>query len=203
MDAFSALASTLSLSMGAAWASGINLYAAVLMLGLMGSLGYMELPTGLQVLQDPLVIGAAGLMYMVEFFADKIPGVDSSWDAIHSFVRIPAGAMLAAAALGDVDPAMAITAGILGGSLTAATHATKAGTRILINTSPEPVSNWTASVSEDLAVFGGLWAALHYPVAFSLFLILFILLMIWLLPRLWSAIKSVVSSIRQFFSRSP
>jgi hypothetical protein len=199
MDAFSELATTLSLSMGAAWASGINLYAAVLMLGMMGSLGYMELPTGLQVLQDPLVIGAAGLMYMVEFFADKIPGVDSGWDAIHSFVRIPAGAMLAAAALGDVDPAMAITAGILGGTLTAATHATKAGSRVLINTSPEPVSNWTASVSEDVAVFGGLWAALHYPVAFSLFLILFIILMIWLLPRLWSAIKSVCRRIQQFF----
>jgi len=202
MDAFSELASTLSLSMGAAWASGINLYAAVLMLGMMGSMGYMELPTGLQVLQDPLVIGAAGLMYMVEFFADKIPGVDSGWDAIHSFVRIPAGAMLAAAALGEVDPAMAITAGILGGTLTAATHATKAGSRILINTSPEPVSNWTASVTEDIAVFGGLWAALHYPVAFSLFLILFILLMIWLLPRLWSAIKGICSRIQQFFQRS-
>jgi len=202
MDAFSELASTLSLSMGAAWASGINLYAAVLMLGLMGSMGYMELPTGLHVLQDPLVIGAAGLMYMVEFFADKIPGVDSGWDAIHSFVRIPAGAMLAAAALGDVDPAMAITAGILGGTLTAATHATKAGSRILINTSPEPVTNWTASVAEDVAVFGGLWAALHYPVAFSLFLILFILLMIWLLPRLWSAIKGICSRIQQFFQRS-
>jgi len=202
MDAFSELASTLSLSMGAAWASGINLYAAVLMLGLMGSMGYMELPTGLHVLQDPLVIGAAGLMYMVEFFADKIPGVDSGWDAIHSFVRIPAGAMLAAAALGEVDPAMAITAGILGGTLTAATHATKAGSRILINTSPEPVTNWTASVAEDVAVFGGLWAALHYPVAFSLFLILFILLMIWLLPRLWSAIKGICSRIQQFFQRS-
>ncbi|MDQ6975235.1 MAG: DUF4126 domain-containing protein [Mariprofundaceae bacterium] len=199
MDAFNELSNTLALSMGAAWASGINLYAAVLMLGLMGSMGYMELPSSLQVLQDPLVIGAAGLMYAVEFFADKIPGVDTAWDAIHSFVRIPAGAMLAAASLGDVDPAMAITAGILGGGLTAATHATKAGSRVLINTSPEPFSNWTASVGEDVAVFGGLWAAIHYPLLFSSLLILFILLMVWLLPRLWLSIQTIARRIGRFF----
>lgn len=199
MDAFTGLTDALALSMGAAWASGINLYAAVLMLGLMGSMGYMELPSSLAVLQDPLVIGAAALMYAVEFFADKIPGVDTGWDAIHSFVRIPAGAMLAAASLADVDPAMAITAGILGGGLTAATHATKAGSRVLINSSPEPFSNWTASFGEDIAVFGGLWTAIHYPLVFSAMLFLFILLMVWLLPRLWSAIQTIAQRMGRFF----
>lgn len=202
MDSYSQLSSALALSMGTAWASGINLYAAVLMLGLMGSLGYMELPTTMQVLQDPLVIAAAGLMYTVEFFADKFPGVDTGWDAIHTFIRIPAGAMLAAAALGDVDPVMAITAGILGGGLTTATHATKAGTRVLINTSPEPFSNWTASVSEDVAVVAGLWTALHYPLVFCLLLLLFILILFWILPKLWAAIQTIASKIASFFQGS-
>ncbi len=200
MDPFAELTSTLAMSMGLAWASGLNLYAAVLMLGLMGSMGYMTLPTELLVLQDPLVIAAAGLMYVVEFFADKIPGVDSSWDALHSFIRIPAGAMLAAAAVGDVDPAMAITAGLLGGAITGATHAAKAGSRVLINASPEPVSNWSASIAEDMAVVGGLWTALHYPLLFCPLLILFVLLLIWLLPRLWSAICSLFARIRSWLN---
>jgi len=188
----------IAMTLGVAWASGINLYAAILVLGIMGSGGYTDLPPSLTVLQDPLVIGAAGIMYFVEFFADKIPGVDSGWDAIHTFIRIPAGAMLAVgAAQGlEINQAAELAAALLGGSLAATSHLTKASTRLVINTSPEPVTNTTASIAEDLAVIGGLWTALNYPVAFIVFIILFILLAIWLLPKLWRAIKSIVTTIR-------
>ena len=198
MENYEALLATLALAMGASWASGINLYAALLVLGLGGSTGHIDLPPDLVFLQDPLVIGAAGLMYFVEFFADKAPGVDTGWDAIHTFVRIPAGAMLAAGAVGDVTPALEIAAGILGGGVAATSHATKAGTRLLINTSPEPVTNWTASISEDILVIAGLWTALNYPIVFLSLFAIFILLAIWLLPKLWFLIKAVLLKIGQF-----
>ncbi|MDC9726086.1 MAG: DUF4126 domain-containing protein [Gammaproteobacteria bacterium] len=191
MDAVSIIA----LSMGAAWASGINLYATLFMLGYMGASGNMTLPAELEVLTNPMVMTAAGFMYCVEFFADKIPGVDSAWDTIHTFIRIPAGAMLASSAVGDIGPAMELTSALLGGTLAAGTHATKAGSRLLINTSPEPVTNWTASISEDLLVIGGLWAALNYPILFVIGLVIFILIMIWLLPRLWRLIKYIFRRI--------
>lgn len=192
MEAYSALIQTIALTMGVAWASGINLYATLLTLGVMSQMGYVELPADLQVVGDPLVIAAAGLMYMVEFFADKIPGVDTGWDALHTLVRIPAGALLAAGAVGDVGVAAEIAAAMVGGSIAAGTHLTKAGTRVLINTSPEPFTNWGASIGEDIAVFAGLWAALQHPVFFLILLVLFILLMIWVLPRLFRAIKKVL-----------
>jgi hypothetical protein len=185
----------IALSMGAAWASGINLYATVFMLGYMGMTGNIILPEELDVLSDPLVMTAAGFMYCVEFFADKVPGVDTGWDSLHTFIRIPAGAMLAAGAVGDVTPAVELSAALLGGSLAAGSHATKAGSRLLINTSPEPVSNWGASIGEDLLVIGGLWTALNHPVLFIIALIAFIALMIWLLPRLWRLLKSVFRRI--------
>lgn len=187
--------SIIALSMGAAWASGINLYATLFMLGYMGATGNMDLPAELDILSNPMVMTAAGLMYCIEFFADKIPGLDSGWDAIHTFIRIPAGAMLAASAVGDVTPAVALTSALLGGTLAAGSHATKAGSRLLINTSPEPVTNWTASLSEDLLVIGGLWTALHHPVLFIIGLIIFIAIMIWLLPRLWRLIKRLLQRI--------
>jgi len=199
MEQLDQIAAILALTMGAAWASGINLYAAILMLGLMGTTGNIDLPPGLEILTDPMVLMAAGVMYAVEFFADKIPGVDTGWDSIHTFIRIPAGAMLAAGAVGDVSPALDLAAGIMGGGLAAATHATKAGSRALINTSPEPFSNWTASVTEDIAVIGGLWTALNHPTLFIVLMILFILVMIWLLPKLWRALKTVFRKIRGFF----
>jgi len=183
------VASIVALSMGAAWASGINLYATIFMLGYMASTGNITLPAELEVVANPMVMTAAGFMYCVEFFADKIPGVDSAWDSIHTFIRIPAGAMLASSAVGDVTPAIELTTALLGGALAAGSHTTKAGTRLLINTSPEPISNWTASISEDLIVIGGLWAALHHPVLFIIGLILFILFMIWVLPKLWHIIQ--------------
>lgn len=186
---------TIALTMGVAWASGINLYAAILMLGVMGATGNMVLPAELQILTDPMVIAAAGFMYFIEFFTDKVPGVDTGWDALSTFIRIPAGAILAAGAIGDVGSAAQLAAGIAGGTLTAGTHATKAGTRVLINTSPEPVSNWFASVGEDVAVIAGLWTALYHPVVFIVLLVLFILFMIWALPKLWRGIRKVFGFI--------
>ncbi|SEN14141.1 DUF4126 domain-containing protein [Nitrosomonas marina] len=185
MENHEALLTTLALLMGTTWASGINLYAVLLVMGLGGSSGYIDLPAELSILEDPLIIGAAGVMYFIEFFADKIPGIDSAWDAIHTFVRIPAGAMLAAGTIGDVSPAMEIAAGILGGGIAAATHTAKASTRLMINTSPEPVSNWSASVLEDLLVLGGLWAALNHPTVFLIFFVAFTILLAFLLPKLW------------------
>lgn len=191
----------IALTLGVAWASGINLYAAILVMGIMGAGGYTELPESLSVLQDPMVLVAAGVMYFVEFFADKIPGVDSGWDAIHTFIRIPAGAMLAVgAAQGlEINQAAEIAAALLGGSLAATSHLTKASTRLVINTSPEPVTNWTASIAEDLAVVGGLWTALNYPLLFIVFIVLFVLLAIWLLPKLWRVVKNIVTTIRGWF----
>lgn len=195
MDNYNDLIQTISLALGSSWASGINLYATLLVLGLGAANGAIVLPEGLEVLSNPMVIGAAGLMYLIEFIVDKVPAVDTGWDGIHTFVRIPAGAMLAAGAIGDVAPAMEISAAILGGTMAASTHATKAGSRVMINTSPEPVSNWVASISEDLLVLAGLWAALEHPVIFILALFLFIILMIWLLPKLWQGIKKVIGYI--------
>ena len=134
-------------------------------------------------------------MYMTEFFADKIPGVDNAWDSLHTFIRIPAGAMLAAGAVGDVTPALAVTAGILGGSMAATSHVTKAGTRLAANASPEPFTNWGLSITEDVAVFAGLWAALNYPLVFVVLLGMFILFAIWLLPKIWRAIKLMARTI--------
>jgi len=188
--------------MGAAWASGINLYAAILTLGMMGTTGNIDLPPELHILQSPLVLIAAGLMFCVEFFADKIPGVDSVWDALHSFIRIPAGAMLAGATLGQLSPEAELIGILLGGTLAAGTHFTKAGSRVLINTSPEPVTNWTASIGEDLAVVGGLWTAMHHPVLFIILLIVFIALVVWLAPKVWRGIKRVFGKIGGWFSGS-
>ncbi|MDH5573392.1 MAG: DUF4126 family protein [Gammaproteobacteria bacterium] len=198
MENYEALLTTIALTMGVSWASGINLYAALLVLGLGGTTGNIDLPAELLFLQDPMVLGAAGIMYFVEFFADKTPGVDTGWDAIHTFIRIPAGAMLAASTVGDVTPALEIAAGILGGGVAATSHATKSGTRLLINTSPEPITNWSASIAEDVLVIAGLWTALNYPVLFLVLFVIFMGLSIWLLPKLWHLIKKVFSKIGQY-----
>lgn len=189
------LTQTIALTMGVAWASGLNLYAAILMLGLMGATGHMVLPPALEPLTDPLVIGAAGFMYCVEFFADKVPGVDNGWDTLHTFVRVPAGAVLAAGAVGPVSMEAQIAAALIGGTLAAATHATKAGGRLIINTSPEPVTNWVTSICEDIAVVAGLWTALNYPEVFLALLAVFVLLMIWLLPKVWRGVKAIFRTL--------
>ena len=188
----------IALSMGVAWASGINLYAAVFMLGYLGTTGNIDLPPELMVVTDPLVMTAAGIMYCVEFFADKTPGVDTAWDSLHTFIRIPLGAVLAMSAVGDTTPAVELAAFLMGGSLTAATHATKAGGRVIINSSPEPVSNWFASLGEDFLVVAGIWTALNHPWVFVVFLVLFIVLMVWLLPKIWRGIKRIISTLKDF-----
>lgn len=193
MEHLDEIIKTLSMTMGAAWASGINLYATLLVLGIMGTTGNIVLPENLHILMDPMVLGAAGIMYFVEFIADKTPGVDTGWDAIHTFIRIPAGVMLAAGAVGEVNTGVAVAAALLGGGLAAGSHAAKAGSRVLINTSPEPFSNWTASILEDVVVVGGIWASLTHPGIFIVFLVIFILLLIWLIPKLWQGIKKVAS----------
>lgn len=203
MDPYQSVIATIALTMGTAWASGINLYATIGMLGILGATGNIVLPETLVVLQDPLVIMAAAVMYCVEFFADKTPGVDTGWDVIHSFIRIPAGVILSAAAVGDVTPALSVTAGILGGTVTATSHMVKAGSRVLINSSPEPFTNWTASVAEDVAVVGGLWAALNYPLVFLAGFILFLCLAIWLLPQIWRGIKFLFGKIKAIFNKEP
>jgi len=194
---------TIALTMGIGWASGLNLYAAICTLGILSTTGNIVLPETLLILEDPLVIAAAGFMYVVEFCADKVPGVDTGWDSIHTFIRIPAGAVLAAGAVGDLGAGAELAAAIVGGTLAAGTHATKAGSRALINTSPEPFSNWTASVAEDVVVIGGLWAALHHPVLFLIGLAFFIAGMIWLLPRIWRGLKAVVAWIRRKLAGEP
>ena len=196
---------SIALMLGAGWASGLNLYAAMLVLGWMGASGQANLPPSLDILSNPMVMGAAGLMFVVEFFADKVPGLDSLWDAVHTFIRIPAGALMAAGAAQGLDMGAAgeLIGLILGGSLATTSHVSKASARALINTSPEPVTNWTASVTEDAAVVGGLWTALNYPWLFVLLLILFILLTIWLVPKIWRLLKAAGKTVSSWFRKPP
>jgi hypothetical protein len=182
---------SVALAGGLAWASGMRLYAVLFTAGMLGRFGYLHLPQTLQVLENPLVLGVAGVMLAIEFLADKIPAVDTFWDSVQTFVRIPAGALLAALAMGEHDPALMIAAGLLGGTLTAGTHAAKAGSRALINTSPEPLSNITASLGEEALVASGLFTAFHYPVVFLVLLSVFVVLLIWLLPKLFRGIRLV------------
>jgi hypothetical protein len=195
------LIQTLALTLGASWASGINLYAAVLVLGLAGATGAVDLPAGLEILSDPMVLFAAGAMYLVEFFADKVPGVDSAWDGLSTFIRIPAGALMAMGAAGELGPGLDLAAGLLGGGVAAVTHAAKSGTRVLINTSPEPFTNWTASVAEDLGVLGGLLLAIQHPAVFLALLAAFFMLLIWLLPRIWRGTRGLFRSIGRWLGR--
>ena len=194
---------SITLALALAWASGIRLYAVLFLIGLTGYFHWFDwsAPKSFELLTHPLVLGTTGFMLLIEFFADKIPAVDTIWDAIHTFIRIPAGALLAAGVIGAADgPAWALAAALLGGTITAGTHFMKAGGRAAINTSPEPVSNWAASFAEDAAVPGGLWLAIQYPVAFLILLVLFVLLMIWLLPKLYRFIRAIFARIVGIFS---
>ena len=200
MEQLNEVASIIALTMGTAWAAGINLYAAILVLGILGNTGNIILPPDLQILMNPLVLWAAGIMYAIEFFADKLPGVDNGWDALHTFIRIPAGALMAAGAVGEMNPAVVLAAAILGGGIATVTHAAKAGTRVIINASPEPFSNIAASLAEDVAVIFGLWAALQHPWFFIILIVVFLLFLVWVLPKIWRAIKAVFLRIVRFFS---
>lgn len=188
--------SQLALAGGLAWASGIRLYATILIIGLLGRYGYLHLPEQLVVLQHTWVLGAAALMTVGEFLADKVPGFDTLWDALHTFIRIPAGAVLAWGAMGDATPAAQMAAAIVGGMITGGTHFAKSGGRAAINTSPEPFSNWTASFGEDGLVLGGLLLAISHPAVFLVGLVLFLALVAWLLPKFIRYIVAIVRRLR-------
>lgn len=179
------LASLAALAAGLGWASGLRLYALVFALGALGRFGGVQLPGGLEVLTHPLVLGLSGFMLVAEFFADKLPWFDSLWDAAHTFIRIPAGAALAAAVMGDHGGAMQVAAALAGGTLAAGTHFAKAGARAAINTSPEPVSNVATSFGEDALFAGGLWMLLYQPLWFLAALGVFVLLAVALIVLLW------------------
>ncbi len=185
------LASLAALAAGLGWASGLRLYALVFVLGALARFGGVQLPGGLGVLAHPLVLGLSGLLLVVEFFADKLPWLDSAWDAVHTFIRIPAGAALAAAVMGDQGGALQVAMGLVGGTLAAGTHLAKAGARAAINTSPEPVSNVTTSLGEDMLFAGGMWALVHQPLLFLAGLAVFFILALLLIWALWKFIKRV------------
>ena len=186
------IVSTIAMAAGLSWASGLRLYAVIFTVGVLGKMGFVVLPEHLQILAHDGVLAASAFMLAMEFLADKIPIVDSVWDSIHTFIRIPAGALLAAGAVAHLSPEWAFLAALLGGTLTSGSHFTKAGSRALINMSPEPFSNWAASFGEDFMVAGGLWAALFAPVLFLGGLALFLLLMIWTLPKIWRGVRLVL-----------
>ena len=174
----------IAVALAAGWASGLNAYAAVLVLGLAQRLGLVALPHDLQVLESPWVLGVAAILFALNFLADKLPYIDSINDVLQTFVRIPAGVLLAYGAAGGLSPEISIIAGLLGGTLAAGTHIAKTGSRALINSSPEPFSNILASLTEDVTVLGGLALAIAHPITFLCLLALFVVVLTWLLPKL-------------------
>lgn len=197
------LPALLALAGALGWASGLRLYAVVFLVGAMGAADWIVLPGGLQLLQHPVVLAVSGFMLVVEFFADKVPWFDSLWDSIHSVIRIPGGALLAAGVFGGDSALWGLVAGLLGGSLAATAFATKATTRAAINTSPEPFSNVGASLVEDAAVPVGLWLALAHPVAFLIVFVLVLALSVWLLSRCWRFLRSFLASTRRRLGGRP
>jgi Domain of unknown function (DUF4126) len=187
--------SNLALAGGLSWASGLRLYLTVFVVGALARYNVIHLPASLDILSNPIVLVVAGVLCVIEFLADKIPYVDSAWDSIQTFIRIPAGALLAMGAINTSDPVIATVTALLGGSLAGATHATKAGSRALINTSPEPVSNIAASFSEEGLLLTGGWLALMHPAVFIGLLLGFIVFMFWLLPKLWRGVKLVLGNV--------
>jgi hypothetical protein len=191
------LISTIALAMGASWTSGINLYASVATLGLLSRFAGLQLPGDLDVVTNWWVIGIASALYCVEFFADKVPWIDSTWDLIHTFIRVPAGAVLAAAAFGDFDKSIQAIAVLLGGGLALSSHGTKAATRALLNTSPEPVSNVVASVIEDILAIISMTAAIFLPYVLFGIVAIGLLITYLVLPRIFRFFKKVGSSVRR------
>lgn len=195
--------STLSLALGSAWTSGINLYATVSVLGLLQRLGGVKLPGGLDVLDSWWIIGIAGGLYIVEFFADKIPYVDSVWDVVHTFIRVPAGVIVSYAAVSEMSPEIAIPAALIGGGFAFASHGTKATARMAANLSPEPVSNWVLSIVEDAIAFIGTLLAVFAPILISIVLLTFAILFFLFLPKIVRAVRRLFSGTRALFRGEP
>ena len=185
------------------WASGIRLYLVILLTGLAGYLGWVPLPQGLHLLANPVVLGASGFMVFIEFFADKIPGLDSLWDVVHTVIRIPAGAALAAGVFGADSGAMGLAAALVGGTLAATSHAAKATSRAAINTSPEPFTNIGTSLVEDSLVPAGLWLAIAHPLVFIPLLLLALVLSVWLIRICWRFLKQLFARVARIFSGRP
>ena len=192
--------STLAIGMGASWVAGINLYATVATLGLLSRFANLKLPGELEVLTSWWVIGIALFLFVVEFVADKIPVVDSTWDVIHTFIRIPAGAVLAATAFGDFDKSVQVIAFLLGGGLALSSHGTKAATRAVINTSPEPVSNIVVSLAEDVLAVVSILLAAFLPVVIFFVIAAGLAVSLWVLPRVIKFFRQVFRKIRGLFS---
>ncbi|HQZ82359.1 MAG TPA: DUF4126 domain-containing protein [Pyrinomonadaceae bacterium] len=192
--------STLSLALGSAWTSGINLYATVSMLGLLQKFAGVKLPGGLEALDNWWIIGIAGGLYIVEFAADKIPYVDSVWDVVHTFIRVPAGAVVAYAATSQLDPAITISAALLGGGLAFASHGTKTAARVTANLSPEPISNWTLSIVEDVIAFVGTLLAVFAPIVIAVILIVFLILFLWFLPKIVRRLLRMFRAVSAYLS---
>ena len=191
---------TLGTAMGSAWLSGINLYATVLTLGILERFHLVKLPGGLTMLGEWWVIGLAGILYVIEFIADKVPAVDTAWDALHTFIRVPAGAVLAASAFADFDPSVKIAAMIMGGGIALSSHGTKAATRLAVNASPEPVSNMTLSLGEDALTFGSAILMAFYPVAILVVVVIFLIFSLWLLPKIFRALRRLLMRFRSLFA---
>ena len=187
--------STLSLALGSAWTSGINLYATATVLGLLQKFGFAKLPGGLDILDNWWIIGVAAFLYAVEFFADKIPYLDSIWDVVHTFIRVPAGLIVAYAATNNLDPSIYIPAALLGGGLALSSHGTKAAVRMAANLSPEPVSNWILSVTEDIIAFGGTLLAVFAPVVIAIVLAVFVFFFVWFFPKVIRAVRRIFSAV--------
>jgi len=193
--------STLSLALGSAWTSGINLYATVTVLGLLQKFALTKpLPGGLEVLDNWWIIGVAGFLYAVEFFADKIPYVDSVWDVVHTFIRVPAGAIVAYAATSEMDASVYTIAALLGGGFAFSSHGTKAALRAGANLSPEPVSNWVLSIVEDIIAFVGAILAVFAPIIIAIVLGIFAIFFIWFAPKVFRAVRRIFSAIKAFFA---
>ncbi len=190
----------LALAAALGWASGFRLYAVVFLVGSMGAAGWLALPSGLHVLQHPAVLIVSGFMLLVEFFADKVPWLDSAWDVLHTVIRVPAGALLAAGVFGADNATMAVAAGLLGGSLSATALATKMTTRAAVNTSPEPFSNWGLSFLEDGLVVAVVWLATQHPLWFGVALVLMLIVAALLLVLLFSFLRAVIGRVSSFFS---
>ena len=195
--------STLGMAMGSAWLSGINLYATVVTLGLLQKYTFVKLPGELSILSNWWILGVAGAMYAVEFVADKIPAVDSAWDAVHTFIRVPAGAILAATAFADFDPTVKTIAMLVGGSIALGSHGLKSTTRLAANTSPEPVSNIALSLGEDILTFGAASLLAFHPVIILVVAILFTILAIWLIPKIFRTLRRLFRKIRSLFGIEP
>jgi hypothetical protein len=191
--------STLSLALGSAWTSGINLYATITVLGLLQKFGAAKLPGGLDVLNNWWIIGFAAGLYLIEFFADKIPYVDSVWDVVHTFIRVPAGLIVAYAATNQLDPSIYIPAALVGGGLAFASHGTKAAARVGANLSPEPVSNWVLSLVEDVIAFAGTLTAVFAPVLITVVLVIFVIFFVWFFPKVFRAVRRLFTAIAAFF----